>query len=161
MSLERITTISPTTNQPVLTRSGISDEQLASLPVTAQEAFRSFSESTTLEQRQEIVARALGILDRKKGELARELTVQMGRPIAYTPVEITTAIKRGSYLNRISGDVLGKEEGRGVVPGDPEKGFKRFIKRKSVGVVLVIFAWNVSSLPSPFESFFQKRIFKF
>lgn len=140
MSLETLTTISPSTNSPVLTRPSITQEDLAALPRTAQAAFRSFSTSTTLGQRQEIVAHALDILGKRKDVLARELTEQMGRPISYTGVEITTAIKRGVYLNKISGSVLGEE---GIVDGEAEKGFQRYIKREAVGVVLVLFAWNV------------------
>lgn len=141
MALETLTTISPITNKPVLTRTGISSEELNLLPETAQKAFRSFSEGTTLAQRQEIVARALGIIAKRKDELGREITEQMGRPISYTGSEITTAVKRGEFLNRTSSSILGED---GVVQGEPEKGFKRYIKRKPVGVVLIIFAWNVS-----------------
>jgi acyl-CoA reductase-like NAD-dependent aldehyde dehydrogenase len=140
MALETLTTISPITNAPVLTRPGISSEELALLPKTAQAAFNSFSQSTTLEQRQQIVARALGILAKNKDALGRELTEQIGRPISYTGVEITTAVKRGEFLNRTSSSVLGEE---GIVDGEAEKGFKRYIKRQPVGVVLIIFAWNV------------------
>lgn len=141
MSLETITTISPATNTPVVTRTGVSPEDLTRIPEVAQTAFRSFSQSTTLEQRQQIVTRALGILETKRDELAREISEQMGRPISYTGVEITTALKRSHSLNRVSTSVLGEE---GVVPGEAEKGFKRYIKRQPVGVVLIIFAWNVS-----------------
>lgn len=140
MSHETLTTISPSTNSPVLTRPNVSNKELESLPGKAQAAFRSFSTSTTLAQRQEIVARALDILGKRKDELAREVTEQMGRPISYTGVEITTAIKRSVFLNKISGSVLGEE---GVVHGEEEKGFRRFIKKEAVGVVLVLFAWNV------------------
>ncbi|KAB8203611.1 Aldehyde/histidinol dehydrogenase [Aspergillus parasiticus] len=139
MSLETITTISPSTNQPVVTRTGVTSEDLQRIPEVAQEAFRSFSRSTTLRQRQEIVTRALDVLEKKKDELARELTEQMGRPIAYTGVEVLTAIKRSRYLTKISDSVLGEE---GVVPGEEEKGFRRYIKRKPVGVAFIIFAWN-------------------
>ncbi|KAL2222139.1 putative aldehyde dehydrogenase family protein [Thermoascus aurantiacus ATCC 26904] len=139
MSVETLTTISPATNAPVVTRSGISSEELARLPEIGQAAFRSFSQSTTLKQRQEIVARALDILEKKKDFLARELTEQMGRPIRYTGNEIATAIKRGTYMNKVSSSVLGEE---GVVHGEEEKGFRRYIKRQPVGVVLIIFAWN-------------------
>ncbi|EED13049.1 aldehyde dehydrogenase family protein, putative [Talaromyces stipitatus ATCC 10500] len=139
MALETLKTISPITNKPILIRTGISSEELALLPETAQKAFQSFSQSTTLAQRQEIVRRALGILARKKDELGREITEQMGRPISYTGVEITTAVKRGEFLLSTSSSLLGEE---GVVDGEPEKGFKRYIKRKPVGVVLIIFAWN-------------------
>lgn len=140
MSAETITTISPSTNRPILTRTGISTDEIKRIPDLAQEAFRSFSRSTTLEQRQQIVDRALAVLEKRKEELALQLTEQMGRPISYTGVEISTAVKRSQYLNRIAPSVLGEE---GVVPGEEEKGFKRFIKRKPVGVVLIIFAWNV------------------
>jgi acyl-CoA reductase-like NAD-dependent aldehyde dehydrogenase len=140
MSAETITTISPSTNRPILTRTGISADEIKRIPDLAQEAFRSFSHSTTLEQRQQIVDRALAILEKRKDELAHQLTEQMGRPTSYTGVEISTAVKRSQYLNRIAPSVLGKE---GIVPGEAEKGFKRCIKRKPVGVVLIIFAWNV------------------
>jgi acyl-CoA reductase-like NAD-dependent aldehyde dehydrogenase len=143
MALETLRTISPITNKPVVTRTGISSEELALLPETAQKAFRSFSQNTTLAQRQEIVARALGILAKKKDALGQEITEQMGRPIAYTAGEVATAIKRGEFLNRASNSVLGEE---GTVDGEPEKGFKRYIQRKPVGVVFVIFAWNVGCI---------------
>lgn len=143
MSLETITTISPATNEPVITRTGASSEELRRIPEAAQAAFRSFSQTTTLEQRQKIVDRALDVLEKKTDELAREVTEQMGRPISYTGVEIVTAIKRGRYLNRVSPSVLGEE---GIVPGEGEKGFRRYIKRQPVGVVFIIFPWNVSYL---------------
>ncbi|KAJ5690497.1 hypothetical protein N7462_004889 [Penicillium macrosclerotiorum] len=139
MSLETITTVSPTTNEPVITRTGVSSENLREIPEAAQAAYRSFSQTTTLDQRKKIVEKALDILERKKDELAREITEQMGRPIAYTGVEVSTAIKRSRYLIRVSDSVLGQE---GIVQGEEEKGFRRYIKRQPVGVVLVIFPWN-------------------
>src|SRR5215471_1342184 len=106
MATETLTTISPTTNTPILTRTAISKDQLLLLPAKAQAAFRSFSRSTNLAQRQATVRRALELLEAKKDVLARELTEQMGRPIAYTSSEITTAIMRADYLTRASEAVL-------------------------------------------------------
>ena len=136
MSVETITTISPTTGEPILARNGISTQELEQLPDIATQAFESWR-TTTLEQRKAIIKKALGILDQKQDELATELTVQMGRPIAYTAKEVTTAIKRAEYLLRISDDSLQD------TPGDAEAGFKRFIRKVPVGPVLIIFAWNV------------------
>lgn len=135
MSLESITTISPITNKPVLTRSGLSASDLERLGVQATEAFLSFRK-TTLAERQNIVQKALKLLGDKQDELAKELTEQMGRPIAYTAKEVSTAIVRGEYLLKISGDSLGDTEGQA------EKGFTRFIRKVPVGPVLVLFAWN-------------------
>lgn len=86
-----------------------------------------------------MVTKALKLLSERKDVLAKELTEQMGRPLAYTGIEIATAVKRGQYLNRIAGEILAED-----VPGDSETGFSRFIRREPVGVVLIIFAWNVS-----------------
>ncbi|KAI1740095.1 aldehyde dehydrogenase [Xylaria scruposa] len=135
MSVETITTISPTTNEPILTRSGVSASELEEIPRVATEAFKTWRE-TSLTDRTIIVKKALGLLEKQKDQLAEELTVQMGRPIAYTGVEITTAIKRANYLIKISEETLKDTE------GEAEKGFKRFIRKVPVGPVLVIFAWN-------------------
>lgn len=83
MSVETITTISPTTNEPILTRNGVSASELEEIPRVATEAFKSWRE-TSLIDRTIIVKKALGLLEKQKDQLAEELTVQMGRPIAYT-----------------------------------------------------------------------------
>lgn len=137
MSVEVITTISPTTNEPILTRNGISVSDLEALPKTAAEAFLIWRK-TSLDERKAIVRKALDILTSRTDELAKELTTQMGRPIAYTGKEIGTAVKRSEFFLSVCDDVL-KE-----TPGIEESGYKRFIRKVPVGPVLVIFAWNVS-----------------
>ncbi|KAI0402763.1 aldehyde dehydrogenase [Xylaria palmicola] len=134
MSVETITTISPTTNEPILTRK-VDAATLAEIPRVATEAFKTWR-GTSLADRTIIVKKALDLLADQKDQLAEELTVQMGRPIAYTGVEITTAIKRANYLIKISEEALKDTE------GEAEAGFKRFIRKVPVGPVLVIFAWN-------------------
>lgn len=136
MSVEVIKTISPTTNEPIIVRNGVTPEELRQIPETSLEAFKSWRE-TKLADRQIIVRKALGILAQKQDDLGMELTVQMGRPIAYTAKEIATAIKRSEYLLKISDEVLKDTD------GEAEKGFKRFIRKVPVGPVLIIFPWNV------------------
>jgi len=140
MSVETINTISPTTNKVVVSRNGISASDLRALPEISTKAFLSYRK-TSLVDRQAIVKKALKLLNDKQDELAKELTEQMGRPIAYTAKEITTAVKRGEYLLKISEDTL-KD-----TPGEDEKGFKRFIRKVPVGPCLILFAWNVSLPP--------------
>ncbi|KAF1839500.1 aldehyde dehydrogenase [Decorospora gaudefroyi] len=135
MSLEKITTISPITNKPVLTRNGLSDADLQALPETAAAAFRSYRR-TSLAERQDIVRKALKLLNDRQDVLGKEVTEQMGRPIAYTPKEVTTAVMRGEYLLKISDETLRDTE------GEAEPGFKRYIKKVPLGPVLIIFPWN-------------------
>ncbi|KAH7376683.1 aldehyde dehydrogenase [Plectosphaerella cucumerina] len=135
MSLEVLTTISPTTNEPIITRNGVSQEELEQLPQVATEAFKSWRK-TPLADRQAIVKKFLKLLGDKKEELGEEITVQMGRPRRFTAGEVATAIKRAEFLLKVSDDVLKDTD------GEAEKGFKRFIRKDPVGPVLVIFAWN-------------------
>lgn len=136
MSVETITTISPSTNEAILTRTGASVADLEILPKVATEAFKTWSK-TTLKDRQAVVRKFLDGLLANKDALGEELTTQMGRPINYTPGEVATAVKRGEYLLKISDEVLKDTD------GEAEKGFKRFMRKIPVGPVLVIFAWNV------------------
>jgi acyl-CoA reductase-like NAD-dependent aldehyde dehydrogenase len=137
---ERIVTISPSTNKPVVERHGLTEQQLQQLPAAALQAYQSFR-TTPLKDRQTIVGKALDLIESKQDELAKEITEQMGRPIAYSAKEVTTAVARGRYLLRIS------EEALKDTPGDAEEGFRRYIKKVPVGPVLVLFAWNVSTWP--------------
>ena len=136
MASEIITTISPSTNQPISTRHGLASSDAALLPANAAQAFTSFR-STSLQSRQNIVAKALQLVKAKQDALARELTEQMGRPIAYAVKEVQTAVVRAEYLLKTSSEALKDTD------GEPEKGFKRFIRKAPIGPVLVLFAWNV------------------
>ena len=135
MASEVITTISPSTNKPVVTRHGPSNAELEAIPATAARAFQSWSK-TSLAERQGIVKKALTLLRTRQDELAEELTQQMGRPISYGAKEVATAALRGEYMLKVSDECL-KD-----TPGEPEAGFKRYIRKSPLGPVLVLFAWN-------------------
>ncbi|GJC86428.1 phenylacetaldehyde dehydrogenase [Colletotrichum liriopes] len=60
----------------------------------------------------------------------------MGRTIAFSHKEIRTMQKRADYLLDLSEDALSS------LPGRPEPGFKRWIKKVPVGPTLFVFAWN-------------------
>lgn len=151
MAVELLTTISPITNQPILTRHGLSESEATQLPALATEAFNGFR-LISLEQRQRIVKRALQLLAARKDVLAKELTEQMGRPIAYTAKEVSTAVTRAEYLLKISDEALKDTE------GEPDKGFTRFIRKVPVGPVLIIFAWNVGLYPAPHSNHIIYRV---
>jgi acyl-CoA reductase-like NAD-dependent aldehyde dehydrogenase len=136
-TVQQLSTISPTTNKSIISRDEPSDAELKALPERSAAAFSSWSK-TDLSERQKIVKKAVELLLERQDELAQELTEQMGRPIAYAPIEIKTAAKRAEYMLKIS------EESLKDTQGDQEQGFTRYIKKVPVGPVLVIFAWNVS-----------------
>ncbi|TGZ79258.1 ALDH-like protein [Ascodesmis nigricans] len=136
MPSETITTISPITGKPILTRQGIDESDFDGILSASKKAFSTFRYTHPLSKRQEIVQKVLKALSERQNELGREVTEQMGRPITYTPKEVATAVKRGEYLLKVSDEAL-KD-----TPGEPEEGFKRWIRKEPVGTVLVVFAWN-------------------
>lgn len=69
-------------------------------------------------------------------EGAEELTRQMGRPIAYSPMEVQRTGERAEAMIDIAGASLAD------IPLPPKAGFHRFIRREPLGVVFVIPAWN-------------------
>ena len=137
MSASVITTISPTTNEPILERNEILEADITLLPANATQAFHAYRQ-TSLTQKQGIVKKAVALIKQKKDVLAKELTEQMGRPIAYAAKEILTAVARAEYLLKLSGECLKDTE------GEVEAGFKRYIRKCPVGPILILFAWNVS-----------------
>ena len=134
---ETFTTISPITNKGIIERKGLSDSELGDLASRSAEAFNSYKK-TSLDERKNWIKKALEVITSKQDELAKEITEQMGRPIAYTAVEVKTAVARGEYLLKIAEDALSD------TPGEPQEGFKRFVRKVPLGPVLVLFPWNVS-----------------
>jgi acyl-CoA reductase-like NAD-dependent aldehyde dehydrogenase len=72
----------------------------------------------------------------RRDEIAAELTRQMGRPIRYAPFEVERCAERARYMAGVAEDAL-----RAVEPA-PLDGFRRFIRREPLGVVLTVAPWN-------------------
>jgi acyl-CoA reductase-like NAD-dependent aldehyde dehydrogenase len=68
--------------------------------------------------------------------IAREISLQMGKPLGQAEGEVKTAIVRARYMMSIAASALADE----LLP--PLEGFSRKITHEPVGVVLAIGAWN-------------------
>lgn len=86
------------------------------------------------------VALCRGMLDRFRDRLdesAEQITRMMGKPLAQARAEFERGtVERAQYLCEIAAEALADH----VLP--PKPGFRRFIRREPVGVVLDIAAWN-------------------
>ncbi|KAI6899428.1 ALDH-like protein, partial [Hortaea werneckii] len=132
---EKITTISPSTNKPIVERNGPTDAEFQQIPKTAHQAFLKYRQ-TSLADRKQIVAKALQNITARQDELAREITEQMGRPIGYPLKEVNTAVSRCEYLLKIADKAF--ED----TPGEPQEGFNRYVRKVPLGPVLILFPWN-------------------
>ena len=132
----QIKTINPATHEVIFDQPGTSLQEAIQVATASKKAFESYRK-TTLNQRKEIVKRALDIVDTRIDDLAKELTTQMGRPIKYCAGEIKTMRLRAEHMMDIA------EENLADLPGQPQEGFNRFVKRVPLGPVLIAGAWNV------------------
>ncbi|KAJ5771194.1 uncharacterized protein N7511_003245 [Penicillium nucicola] len=131
----QIRTISPSTHEVIFDQPGTSLEEAIQVASDSKTAFESWRTSS-LDDRKSIVKRALDIVAKNIDELSKDLTTQMGRPIRYCAAEINTMRLRAEYLMDIA------EESISDLPGRPEAGFRRMVKRVPVGPVLIAGTWN-------------------
>jgi acyl-CoA reductase-like NAD-dependent aldehyde dehydrogenase len=71
-----------------------------------------------------------------KDEIARAITIQMGRPLRYTPGEVAGFEARARHMISIAAEALAPIR----VPA--QAGLTRFISREPIGVALTIAPWN-------------------
>jgi acyl-CoA reductase-like NAD-dependent aldehyde dehydrogenase len=89
-----------------------------------------------LAERAAIVTRFIEAFVAKKTAIAEEITRQMGRPIGQSPGEVRGFEERARYMVSIAAQALAD------IDAGPKEGFRRFVRREPVGVVLVLAPWN-------------------
>jgi acyl-CoA reductase-like NAD-dependent aldehyde dehydrogenase len=133
MSIQR--TISPVDGRVYVERSHASHDDIdraLNSAVGAQRAWRT----VPLAERARIGHAFAKEFEKRRDEIALELTWQMGRPISASPGEVRGTLERARFMIDAAENAL-----RDVDVGD-KSGFTRFIRREPLGVVLTIAAWN-------------------
>ncbi|KAG6906758.1 hypothetical protein DXG01_012261 [Tephrocybe rancida] len=137
------TTVTPHNQQPYVTRTYPSPEEIDAIIANAGEAQKKWS-NVPLQERIEIGYRFIEEFKQASGDLPVELTMQMGRPVSQGAGEVRGTVERATYMLSIAQDAL-----KDVPLTESDKpGFRRFIKRVPLGVVFIIAPWNFPYLTS-------------
>ncbi len=134
-------TVSPIDGQIFVERelaTGSAVSEAVARAQTAQSGWRR----TSVEERQEILSRAVDAFERDGPAIAEELTRQMGRPIVHSPGEIRGFAERARHMIEIAPAALAD------IDVAPLPGFRRFIRRDPLGLVFVLAPWNYPYLTS-------------
>jgi acyl-CoA reductase-like NAD-dependent aldehyde dehydrogenase len=91
---------------------------------------------TSISKRIGIIENAMDYFRNNSESIARDITMQMGKPIKEARNEVRGMIHRSETLCGLAGDALSD------ISLPKLEGFQRFIKREPLGVVLNIAAWN-------------------
>jgi len=132
---QELITISPIDGREVVRRPYASEAQIAQALAGAQAAQPAWH-ALGVEARGRIVSDAVDRFVAAKDEIARAITVQMGRPLRYTPGEVAGFEARARHMISIASEALAPIQ----VPA--QAGYTRFISREPIGVALTIAPWN-------------------
>jgi acyl-CoA reductase-like NAD-dependent aldehyde dehydrogenase len=128
-------TISPIDERVVVERELATHAEIERTLDAAVQAQRSWRR-VPVEQRAEILNRFCDAFESKRGDIAAEITLQIGRPIRYSPSEVAGTLERARYMIGIA------PAGLCDIGVGAKAGFERFIRREPLGVVLTVAAWN-------------------
>lgn len=132
---QELITISPIDGREVVRRAYASDAQIAQALAQAQSAQAAW-QALGVGERGRIVSAAVDRFVTAKDEIARAITIQMGRPLRYTPGEVAGFEARARHMISIADAALAPLR----VPD--QAGVTRFISREPIGVALTVAPWN-------------------
>jgi acyl-CoA reductase-like NAD-dependent aldehyde dehydrogenase len=127
--------INPYDQETVCTLPYAGDEQIARAIDRAAVAFERWSR-LPVAARVELVRQGLNRFRRQAEIVARDITLQMGKPITQSRAEFRGMFERAEYMTSIAEETLAPD----ILP--PKAGFRRRIEHVPMGVVLNIAAWN-------------------
>lgn len=132
---QELITISPIDGREVVRRAYANDAQIAQALAQAQSAQVAW-QALGVAERGRMVSAAVDRFVAAKDEIARAITIQMGRPLRYTPGEVAGFEARARHMISIADAALAPVR----VP--EQAGFTRFISREPIGVALTVAPWN-------------------
>jgi succinate-semialdehyde dehydrogenase/glutarate-semialdehyde dehydrogenase len=127
----------PATGETVKTYDTLTDAELEAAIAAAAEAHRTWSKSTTVDQRAALIRRVSEIYRERREELAGLIVREMGKPIGQALSEVDFAADIYEYYADHSPDFL-KDEPVTLLAGEGSA----VIRRSSVGVLLGVMPWN-------------------
>jgi acyl-CoA reductase-like NAD-dependent aldehyde dehydrogenase len=131
----RLRTISPIDGRVVAERELADDAQIAAVLARARAAQAGWHEQP-LAERSACLTRFVDVFLARGDAIAREITLQMGRPIAHSPGELRGFEERARAMIALAPEALAD------IRPEPVPGFTRFVRRSPWGVVLTVAPWN-------------------
>jgi acyl-CoA reductase-like NAD-dependent aldehyde dehydrogenase len=133
--MQTIRTVTPVDGSTYVERAVAGEREVDAAIAAAVAAQREWR-THAIEERAAVLSAFVDAFVAERDDIATELTWQMGRPIRYTPGEVRGFEERARHMIAAAPRALADLE------PEPKEGFRRFIRRDPVGVVLVIAPWN-------------------
>ena len=135
-------TISPVDGSIYIKRPFANDRSIEQALTLAMLGYQEWK-NTSIQQRAILCKRAVQYFLDHATAIGEELSWQMGRPIRYSPMEISGGFKERAVYMIDEAEAVLKD-----VKLKDKAGFMRFIRRTPLGLVLVLAPWNYPYLTS-------------
>jgi acyl-CoA reductase-like NAD-dependent aldehyde dehydrogenase len=135
MANDRLRIVNPATGEPLREVPCDSTSEVDAKLDVARSSQKAWRERP-LEHRIEALLQALEYFRQHREAVARDVTLEIGKPIAQARREVDTLLARAEYLLEIAPDALAPEHPRA------QPGFELRIEHEPLGMVLDIAAWN-------------------
>jgi acyl-CoA reductase-like NAD-dependent aldehyde dehydrogenase len=130
-----IVCISPVDGREVVRRPSSSAAEIDSAVAAARKQQAAWKR-VPLAERGKILRKAVDAMLAMRAEVGPELAWQMGRPVRYGGNEL------GGFEERARAMIALAETALAPVVPEPKQGFKRYVAREPVGIVLTVAPWN-------------------
>jgi acyl-CoA reductase-like NAD-dependent aldehyde dehydrogenase len=130
-----IVCMSPVDGREVARKPAASSAQVEAALAAARKAQAEWKRVSVAE-RARLCSAAVDAMLAMRAEIAPELSWQMGRPIKYAGGELNGFEERARYMIGIAPEALAPVE-----PA-PKDGFKRYVRRDPLDIVLTVAPWN-------------------
>jgi acyl-CoA reductase-like NAD-dependent aldehyde dehydrogenase len=130
-----IVCVSPVDGREVARKKTAAAAEIESAIVAARKAQAEWAR-VGIAERARLCSAAVDAMLAMRGEIAPELSWQMGRPIKYAGGELGGFEERARHMIAIADEALAP-----VIPAAKD-GFKRYVRRDPAGIVLAVAPWN-------------------
>lgn len=132
---EEFSIISPADGHIVATRRYATIENINNVLEKAATA-TCLWRAVDMDSRAEILSHFITVFENKRKEIAKSITLQMGRPICFSPGEVSGVAARATKMIELGKKALAPQY------HETEDQIERYIEREALGTLLIIAPWN-------------------
>ncbi|WP_405935453.1 NADP-dependent succinic semialdehyde dehydrogenase [Streptomyces sp. NBC_00726] len=135
-----IATVNPANGETLRTFDALNDDEIERRIAAAHAAFRDYR-TTTFAERARLLNRAADLLDEDRQDIARTMTLEMGKPVTAARAEAAKCAKAMRWYAARAGELLADEHPAAADVRDAGA-VRAYVRYRPLGPVLAVMPWN-------------------
>ncbi|MFG2564056.1 NADP-dependent succinic semialdehyde dehydrogenase [Streptomyces sp. NPDC048567] len=135
-----IATVNPANGETLRTFDALNDDEIEKRIAAAHAAFRDYR-TTTFAERARLLNRAADLLDEDQQDIARTMTLEMGKPVTAARAEAAKCAKAMRWYAARAEELLADEHPTAADVKD-SGAVRAYVRYRPLGPVLAVMPWN-------------------